>query len=158
MLVLAGAFGLACLLTLSAVSARAGEFGLLKALGWQSRRVVGQVTAEALVQGAGGAVLGVALGTGVAALVSWLSPTLSASVGLPGTTSGSVPGGSEDNVFQDAIASARSVDGLDVSASVSPGAIALAVLLALAGGLIAGAIGSWRAARLRPAIALGRVG
>jgi putative ABC transport system permease protein len=35
--------------------------------------------------------------------------------------------------------------------------ILLAVALALAGALIAGCLGSWRAARLRPAAALGRV-
>jgi putative ABC transport system permease protein len=32
------------------------------------------------------------------------------------------------------------------------------VLLALAGGLLAGAVGGWRVARLRPASALRRVG
>jgi len=37
-------------------------------------------------------------------------------------------------------------------------AIALAVLLAVAGGMIAGSFGGWRAARLRPAAALSRVG
>jgi ABC-type antimicrobial peptide transport system permease subunit len=36
--------------------------------------------------------------------------------------------------------------------------IALAVALALLGGLLAGALASWRIARLRPATALGRVG
>ena len=35
--------------------------------------------------------------------------------------------------------------------------IALAVALALLGGLVAGALASWRIARLRPATALGRV-
>ncbi len=40
---------------------------------------------------------------------------------------------------------------------VTLGAIAAAVLLAVAGGLIAGAFGGWRAARLRPAMALARV-
>jgi len=35
--------------------------------------------------------------------------------------------------------------------------IALAVALAVAGGLIAGAFGGWRASRLRPADALRRV-
>ena len=37
------------------------------------------------------------------------------------------------------------------------GAIVLAVVLALAGGLLAGSFGSWRIARLRPADALTRV-
>jgi putative ABC transport system permease protein len=40
---------------------------------------------------------------------------------------------------------------------VTLGAVALAVVLAIAGGLFAGAIGGWRAVRLRPAAALARV-
>jgi hypothetical protein len=35
--------------------------------------------------------------------------------------------------------------------------VALAVVLAIAGGLIAGSLGGWRAVRLRPAAALARV-
>jgi putative ABC transport system permease protein len=41
--------------------------------------------------------------------------------------------------------------------SVTIGVIALAVILAVAGGLLAGSFGSWRIARLRPADALTRV-
>jgi ABC-type antimicrobial peptide transport system permease subunit len=41
--------------------------------------------------------------------------------------------------------------------SVSVGLIILAVVLAVAGGLLAGAFGSWRISRLRPADALARV-
>ena len=37
------------------------------------------------------------------------------------------------------------------------GIVIAAVLLAIAGGLIAGIFGGWRAARLRPAAALARV-
>jgi len=44
-----------------------------------------------------------------------------------------------------------------MSASVTTGAIVVAVVLALAGGLLAGSFGSWRIARLRPADALTRV-
>jgi len=44
-----------------------------------------------------------------------------------------------------------------LNAPVTAGAIAAAVLLAIAGGLIAGGFGGWRAARLRPAAALARV-
>jgi putative ABC transport system permease protein len=44
-----------------------------------------------------------------------------------------------------------------LSAPVTVSVIGLAVLLALAGGLIAGSFGGWRAARLRPAAALARV-
>jgi ABC-type antimicrobial peptide transport system permease subunit len=44
-----------------------------------------------------------------------------------------------------------------LSAAVSTNVILLAVLLAVAGGLIAGIFGGWRAARLRPAAALAKV-
>jgi ABC-type antimicrobial peptide transport system permease subunit len=40
---------------------------------------------------------------------------------------------------------------------VTAEAVLLAVLLAIVGGLAAGSLGGWRAARLRPAAALGRV-
>ena len=51
--VLIAAFAMASLLTMSAVSRRVREFGTLKALGWRSRRIVGQVMGETLVIGAG---------------------------------------------------------------------------------------------------------
>jgi ABC-type antimicrobial peptide transport system permease subunit len=44
-----------------------------------------------------------------------------------------------------------------LTAPVTTDLILLAVALAVAGGLIAGMFGGWRAARLRPAAALARV-
>jgi ABC-type antimicrobial peptide transport system permease subunit len=44
-----------------------------------------------------------------------------------------------------------------LTAPLSLEILALAVALAIAGGLIAGILGGWRAARLRPAEALRRV-
>ncbi len=44
------------------------------------------------------------------------------------------------------------------SAPISPSIIALAVALGIFGTLLAGALGTWRAARLSPATALSRVG
>ena len=44
-----------------------------------------------------------------------------------------------------------------LAASVSTSVIVLAVLLAVAGGIIAGMFGGWRAARLRPADSLSKV-
>jgi ABC-type antimicrobial peptide transport system permease subunit len=44
-----------------------------------------------------------------------------------------------------------------LAAPVTLGVIALAVVLAIAGGLVAGSFGGWRAARLRPAQALARL-
>jgi predicted lysophospholipase L1 biosynthesis ABC-type transport system permease subunit len=46
---------------------------------------------------------------------------------------------------------------VSLTAPVAGHVIALAVLLAVAGGLLAGSLGGWRAARLRPAAALARV-
>ncbi|MZD57321.1 ABC transporter permease, partial [Streptomyces sp. SID5606] len=51
---------------------------------------------------------------------------------------------------------AKTLD-IALTAPVSVTTIALAVALAVAGGLVAGGFGGWRAARLRPADALRRV-
>jgi len=45
-----------------------------------------------------------------------------------------------------------------LSASVGGAALVAAVALALVGGLLAGAFGSWRIGRLRPADAIAKVG
>ena len=57
--VLAAAFGLASLLTVSAVSRRVREFGTLKAIGWRNRRILRQIMGEALVIGLIGGAAGV---------------------------------------------------------------------------------------------------
>jgi len=169
--VLAAAFALACLLTMSAVSRRVREFGTLKALGWRSRRVIGQVMGEALAIGVAGGLAGVALGYGGAALVRAFAPPLTASLGQ--ATGSATPGGRR--VFSGAGAGGPGLRGggfggafrrlasnpavtVHLSAPVTLGVIGAAVLLAVVGGLIAGAFGSWRAARLRPAAALASVG
>jgi putative ABC transport system permease protein len=175
--VLLAAFLLASLLTMSAVSRRVREFGTLKALGWRSRRVIGQVMGESVTVGAIGGIAGVALGFAGAAIVSAIAPALSASVGqttgsatpggarqfsggLPGGSSGSGSGGftppSGGFTRTPAGGSGQSVL-VHLTASVTVDAVVLAVVLALAGGLIAGTFGGWRAARLRPAAALARV-
>jgi putative ABC transport system permease protein len=59
-----------------AVFERTGEIGLLRALGWRRRRVLGLILGEALALGGAGAVVGSALGfAGVRALAA--SPTAS---------------------------------------------------------------------------------
>jgi ABC-type lipoprotein release transport system permease subunit len=146
--VLAAAFGLASILTMSAVSRRVREFGTLKAMGWRSRRIIRQIMGEALVIGIAGGAAGVGIGYGAAALVAALAPPLTA------TTAGGSggPGGR----FAHASTAARTVS-VHLAAPVTLGAVALAVVLAIAGGLIAGSLGGWRASRLRPAAALTRV-
>jgi putative ABC transport system permease protein len=172
--VLAAAFLLACLLTMSAVSRRVREFGTLKALGWRSRRVVGQVLGESVVTGFAGGIVGVGLGFGGAALVTHLTKPLTAS---PGTTTGSAtPGGARTfggfagpgsgggpggfagrpgGFFRGATTTAQTL--VHLTAPVTVDVIVVAVLLAVAGGLLAGIFGGWRAARLRPAAALAKV-
>lgn len=159
---LAAAFGLAVLLTLSAVSRRVREFGTLKAVGWRTRRIVGQVFTESLAIGLIGAILGIGLGYGGAALVSRLTPTLTAV--LPATASGpevsgptTFSGGSGGPVQQTASAPANQTMAVHFGATVALHILLLALLLGIAGGVLAGAFGGWRAGRLRPAAALAKV-
>ncbi|MEU1000677.1 ABC transporter permease [Streptomyces tibetensis] len=151
--VLAAAFLVAGLLTSSAVSRRVREFGTLKALGWKSSRVTRQVVGEAVVNGLVGGALGIALGLAGAYAVTAVSPTLQAQVGGGGGGEGFRGG------FGGGPGRAAVTKTLDVAltAPVSLTTIALAVALAVTGGLIAGAFGGWRASRLRPADALRRV-
>ncbi|MET8611349.1 ABC transporter permease [Streptomyces misionensis] len=167
--VLVAAFLVAGLLTSSAVSRRVREFGTLKALGWKSGRVTRQVVGEAVVNGLVGGVLGIALGLAGAYVVTAISPTLSAQLGATGGGFGAGrPGG---GAFGGGGAgfgaggagfggpgrqAAKSLE-IALTAPVSVTTIVLAVCLAVAGGLIAGAFGGWRASRLRPADALRRV-
>jgi putative ABC transport system permease protein len=184
--VLVAAFLLASLLTASAVSRRVREFGTLKALGWTSRRVVGQVVGEALVIGVIGGIVGVGLGFLGSTLVSHYTGTLTAAVGpttgsatpggartftgggfpgggggFPGGGGGGFTGGGGGTSFAGGFrrlgADASHSVPVHLSAPVTGEAIAAAVVLAILGGLLAGSIGGWRAARLRPAMALARV-
>lgn len=163
--VLVAAFLVAGLLTSSAVSRRVREFGTLKALGWTSGRVTRQVVGEAVVNGLVGGALGIALGLGGAYLVTAISPSLRAEIGATGggfgggpggggPGGGGFPGGGGAGGGQQAASDALEVA---LTAPVSVSTIAVAVGLAVAGGLIAGAFGGWRASRLRPADALRRV-
>ncbi|MFJ8143072.1 ABC transporter permease [Streptomyces sp. NPDC096013] len=154
--VLIAAFLVAGLLTSSAVSRRVREFGTLKALGWKSGRVTRQVVGEAIVNGLVGGVLGIALGLAGAYVVTAISPTLSASLGSTGGgRAGGGPGGG-GGFGGGRQAAAKTLD-VALTAPVNATTIVLAVGLAVAGGLIAGAFGGWRASRLRPADALRRV-
>ena len=61
-LVLVAAFAMASLLTTAAVARRVREFGTLKALGWPTRRIIGQVMGESITIGILGGVAGAGLG------------------------------------------------------------------------------------------------
>jgi ABC-type antimicrobial peptide transport system permease subunit len=137
------AFLLAALLSLSSVGKRVRELGTLKALGWTQGKVVRQVAAESLTQGVLGGVLGVLLGVAVALAIGSFGPTLSAS-----STTG---GGSIVGIEQ---ATRTTSDAVSLSAPVGVSIVVGGFLLAVLGGLLAGAAGAARAARLRPADAL----
>ncbi|HEX4659854.1 MAG TPA: ABC transporter permease [Streptosporangiaceae bacterium] len=169
--VLVAAFLLASLLTMAAVTRRVREFGTLKALGWRSRRVIGQVMGESITMGIIGGVVGIGLGFAGAKIVTKVAPSLTASVGP--TTGSATPGGARafggfggrapgggfggrpGGGFSTAAAAHPTT--VHLTAPVTLNIIILAVVLAVAGGLIAGMLGGWRAARLRPAAALARV-
>lgn len=153
------AFALASLLTMAAIGRRVQEFGTLKALGWRSGRIVLQVLGESVVTGVVGALLGVVIGFSGSALVQKLAPKLSATVAEnPGSRPPQVSTISGHGFESHTAAGSIHTVSVHLTAPVTGSAIALAVLLALAGGLIAGSFGGWRAARLLPAEALGRVG
>ncbi|MFE7934599.1 ABC transporter permease [Streptomyces sp. NPDC057456] len=155
--VLIAAFLVAGLLTSSAVSRRVREFGTLKALGWKSGRVTRQVVGEAMVNGLLGGALGIGLGLAGAYVVTAISPTLQAQLGGGGGGGGQGgPGGGGGFGGGGRQAAAKTLD-VALTAPVSVTTVAVAVGLAVAGGLIAGAFGGWRASRLRPADALRRV-
>jgi ABC-type antimicrobial peptide transport system permease subunit len=139
------AFLLAALLTLSSVGKRVREIGTLKALGWKQRTVVRQIVGESFAQGLAGGLVGVGLGAAIAAAIGAFGPSLTAS-------SSSGGGG---GAFGLGALSARSVSGkVPLTAPIAVEILLIGFALALAGGLLAGAAGAFRAARLRPADAL----
>lgn len=168
--VLAAAFLIAILFTISGVTRRTREFGTLKAIGWSNGRITRQVAGESLVQGLIGGVLGAAAGLIGILVVNVISPTISASAssttgGGPGG-GGGVPGGAATAAAGSGTtggapaggfgggASTASTTDVVLHAPVTVEIILLAIGLAILGGLIAGALGGWRASRLRPAEAL----
>jgi putative ABC transport system permease protein len=144
--VAAAAFLMAALLTLSSVGKRVRELGTLKAIGWTQRLVVRQVVGESLAQGIIGGLLGIALGVAAALVIDAAGPSLTAS---------STTGSSNGLLGNAAVRTAKQT--ISLHAPLSAVLILIGLALALAGGLLAGAAGGLRAARLRPADAMRRV-
>jgi putative ABC transport system permease protein len=151
-LVLIAAFAIAVLLTMLAVSRRVREFGTLKALGWRSGRIIAQVIGESLVTGAGGAAVGVGIGFAGVGIINAIAPKLSGI--LTQASQGLQIVGPNGPVTP----STTQTVSVPLSAVVGGGAIIIAIVLALAGGLLAGILASWRIGRLRPADAIAKVG
>lgn len=151
-LVLLVAVALAVLFTISGVSRRTREFGTLKAIGWSNRRVIGQVAGESLVQSLIGGVVGVALGLAAVLAINIASPTISSAAESTGPQQGG-PGG-----MGGGFAAVTETTDVVLSAPVSLTIVLAAVALAVLAGLVSGAFGGWRAARLSPAEALRAIG
>lgn len=153
-IVLAVAVALAVLLTMSGIARRTREIGTLKAVGWTNPRVVGQVTGESVVQALIGGVAGIVLGIVSVWVINLISPTISsapatfAGQGGQGGPGGAPGGAGGPSGF------AQATTDIVLSAPLSLWIVLAALGLAVAGGLIAGAFGGWRAARLSPAEAL----
>jgi len=150
-IVLLAAFAIAVLLTLSSVAKRVREIGTLRALGWSKRRVVGQLLTETLGIGVLGGVLGIGVGYLASFAVEQLSPKLSA------TSTGVAAGSSQlSGLFHQSTEAVT--QAVQLTAPISLTTIGLGMACALAGGVLAGSIGGWRAARLSPAVALRDLG
>jgi ABC-type antimicrobial peptide transport system permease subunit len=153
-IVLAVAVLLSVLLTLSGVGRRTREFGTLKAIGWSNGRVVRQVAGESMVQGLIGGAVGLVLGIAGIVAINIIRPTVAATTaasgqGGPGGMGGPTGGGATGPMLQ----TSQAAD-IVLQAPFTPWVLVAAVGLAVLGGLIAGAFGGWRAARLSPAEAL----
>ncbi|WP_022883035.1 ABC transporter permease [Gryllotalpicola ginsengisoli] len=157
--VLAAAFLIAILFTISGVTRRTREFGTLKAIGWSNGRITRQVAGESVVQGIIGGIVGAAAGLAGILVVNIVSPTISGSTTGTGTqarstaVSSGAPGGGGAPGFGGGGSTTSTADVV-LHAPVTVDIILLAIGLSIAGGLIAGALGGWRASRLRPAEAL----
>jgi len=160
-IVLLAAFLIAILFTISGVTRRTREFGTLKAIGWSNRRIVGQVAGESVVQSLLGGAIGIAVGLVAVLVINLAAPSLSTASTGGDAAAGGASGGAAEGMAggmgggpgfgQQATTVAADVT---LNAPVTIGILAIAVGLAVIGGVLAGAIGGWRAARLRPAEAL----
>ena len=142
--VAAAAFLLAIVLTLSSVGKRVRELGTLKALGWSQRLVVRQVVGESLAQGILGGLLGIVIGVVATAGIRAYGPTLTAHSASSGTSLFGLG----------SVASRAASRAVALHTPIPLSLLVFGLLLAIVGGLIAGAAGALRAARLRPADAL----
>ncbi|HVB04907.1 MAG TPA: ABC transporter permease [Acidimicrobiales bacterium] len=151
--VLLAAFLIAMLLTLSSVAKRVREIGSLRAIGWSRGAVVRQVMAETLGIGVIGGLIGIGVGAIVCGIVAAVGP------GLSVTTTGLTVGAStlsQSLLHQSTTGTINTI--VHLTAPIRAATIGLAFAGALVGGLLAGAAGGWRAARLAPATALRDLG
>jgi len=120
------------------VTERQGEIGVMKAVGWRKRDVTRAFLLESLLLSLTGGIVGMALGFGTALAIGYLpAPAASLRETLPGLA-----------------VAATSTAAPRLPAHVTPGTLALALLIAMGGGMLAGWVSARRAAALKPAQAL----
>lgn len=167
--ILALAFLLASLFTISSVTRRTRELGTLKAIGWSNTRVLGNVVAETLIQAVIGGVVGLALGVaaviGINAAGITLGGSASATGGMPttgqgapgSTDTGSAPtggGAPGDAAGPGAVTASATSTTTTLHLDPSLTAVGLGVGASLLGGVVAGGAGAIKVSKLRPAAAL----
>lgn len=161
-IVLAMALGMAVLFTISGVARRTREFGTLKAIGWSNRRVVQQVAGESVARGLLGGAIGLVLGVVGIGVINLIAPTISTApsavtVGGPGGDLVAGGPGGDGRAFG-GLAEPTAVTDIVLNAPLTVWVVVAAMAISLFGGLLSGAFGGWRAARLSPAEALRSVG
>jgi ABC-type antimicrobial peptide transport system permease subunit len=152
-IVLLAAFLIAALLTLSSVAKRVREIGTLRAIGWSRGRVVRQIVAETVGIGVLGGILGVGLGVAVCAIIGAVGPALSSTTSVTAVGTSGI-----GNIFHQATTAAQMSSKVHLRAPIDVAIVLLGFGSGMGGGLIAGAIGGWRASRLAPATALRDLG
>ena len=105
---------------------------------------------ESIAMGLCGPAAGVGLGFAGAAVINAIAPELTATLSQATGLRVMTPNGAVSPTSPHTVS-------VPLSASVSAAAIGVAVLLAVAGGLLAGSFVSWRITQLRPAAALAKV-
>lgn len=132
---LAGGVALAWVVLAGLVTERRREIGVMKATGWRSRDVIRVFMGEIFLLGLFGGLLGIALGSGLAAVMGYLpAPVVPVNETLPGLAAVDLP-----------------TDTSRLSATVSFNTLALALFIAIGGALLAGWRSVWQVARLKPA-------
>lgn len=120
------------------IAERRKEIGVMKAVGWRSRDVIRVFLGEIFLLGLFGGLVGIALGSGLAAFMGYLpAPIVSMNETLPGLAVGAV-----------------SPEPGRLSAAVTPGTLGLALAISVSAASIAGWYSVQKAARLKPMKAL----
>ena len=116
--------------------------------------MIRQIAGESLLQGVLGGVIGVAIGIAAAAAIDAFGATLTASSTAGSSDQAVVAPGA---FVMGQVLTRTATSQVALKAPVAGSLILIGFALALLGGLLAGAAGAFRAARLRPADALRQV-